>query len=95
MILVTILNLLDILAGISLIANIGFLLYPLGILHLIKGAWTLYTSFKAGFFLEVLGMIDFLGGGAILLAHYNFSSAYFLILGILMIAKGAFLMMLR
>ena len=90
-----ILNLLDILAGFSLITRINFLLYPLGVLQILKGAWTVYTSFKAGFFLEILGMIDMLGGGAMLLAHYNFSSAYFLILGVLMIVKGAFLMMIR
>ena len=52
----------------------------------------MYTSFKAGFFFEVLGAIDFLGGSAILFEYYNLS--YFLLLGLLMVAKGAFLMML-
>ena len=94
MILITILNLLDIIAGIVLIANINFILYPIGIFHVLKGAWTMYTSFKAGFFFEVLGAIDFLGGSAILFEYYNLSSNYFLLLGLLMVAKGAFLMML-
>lgn len=95
MILLTVLNILDILAGVTLVAHIGFLLFPLGLFHMLKGAWTLYTSFKAGFFLEVLGMIDFLGGGFALLMHYGFGSNYFIMLGILMIIKGAFLFMLR
>jgi len=93
MIFVSILNLLDMLAGLTLIANIGFLLYPLGLFHFVKGGWTLYTSFKQGFFFEVLGGIDFLGGICCLLAYYGIMPVSFLIIGILMILKGAFCFM--
>lgn len=95
MIIVTILNILDIIAGTSLIADISFLLYPFGLFHLIKGGWTIYTSIKQGFFFEVLGGIDFMGGIAMLLMHWEISSPYFLLLGIVMVVKGVFCFMIR
>lgn len=94
MVFVEILNMLDMLAGFSLIADISFLLYPLGLFHAIKGAWTLYTSLKQGFFFEVLGGIDFLGGLCCMLASYGIMPVPFLIVGIVMIAKGAFCFMI-
>lgn len=95
MIIVTILNVLDILGGFSLILDVKLLLYPLGIFHLLKGGWTIYSSFIQGFPFEILGGIDFMGGLAMLLLNWQFSSAYFLLLGIAMIAKGIFCFMLR
>jgi hypothetical protein len=95
MIFVTVLNILDIIAGLSLVGNIHFLLYPLGIFHLVKGGWTMYTSFVQGFFFEVLGGIDFIGGLAMILINWEFSSVYFLFIGILMVIKGLFCFMMR
>jgi len=94
-VLLAILNVLDILGGISLIANISFLLYPLGIFHFLKGAWTIYTSIQQGFFFEVLGGIDFIGGLCLILVNWHISSTYFLVIGILMVAKGVFCFMCR
>jgi len=93
MIFVTILNFLDMLAGLSLITKLSFLLYPLGLFHLVKGGWTLYTSFKEGFFFEVLGGIDFLGGICCLLAYYGIMPISFFVIGTIMILKGAFCFM--
>jgi hypothetical protein len=93
MIFIIILNLLDMLAGLTLLADISFLLYPLGLFHAAKGVWTLYTSFTQGFFFEVLGGIDFLGGICCVLAAHGIMPASFFVVGIIMIAKGAFCFM--
>ncbi|MDD5181590.1 MAG: hypothetical protein PHC66_00260 [Candidatus Nanoarchaeia archaeon] len=94
MVLVAILNALDVMAGITLIANIGFLLLPLGLFHFVKGGWTLYTSFKQGFFFEVLGGIDFLGGICCILAYHGIIPVSFLVIGIIMVIKGVFCFMI-
>jgi hypothetical protein len=95
MIFVTILNILDMIGGFSLVFDVRFLLYPLGLFHLLKGGWTIYSSFVQGFPFEVLGGIDFMGGIAMLLLNWHLSSTYFLLLGIAMVAKGVFCFMVR
>lgn len=84
---VTILSLIDILAGISL-AFPNFLSFYLGIIILIKGISSVVGSFASGFFFEIMGIIDLITGILLLL---NFNLPWFWLLPIL---KGIFCLLI-
>jgi len=84
---VTVLSLIDILAGISL-AVPNFLSFYLGIIMLLKGISSIVGSFASGFFFEIMGFIDLITG---ILLIFNFNLPWFWILPVL---KGIFCLLI-
>lgn len=84
---VTILSIIDILAGISL-AIPNFLGFYLGIIMLLKGISSIVGSFASGFFFEIMGFIDLITG---ILLIFSFNIPWFWILPVL---KGIFCLLI-
>ncbi len=95
-----ILGILDLLAGIviALSTVLSFsgntIVFWLAVLFLLKGFYSLITAFASGFFLDFLGFLDIIGGGFLLLAHWDISFVFVLWLGVIMVLKGIYSMVI-
>lgn len=80
--------LIDIICGLALITKFAPLFLGFGLILLFKGMWSIYSSFSQGFYFEIMGGIDIIGGIALLLSYYGISYEFFFIIGIFIILKG-------
>ncbi|HDQ60037.1 MAG TPA: hypothetical protein ENN30_02480 [Candidatus Woesearchaeota archaeon] len=82
--------LLDLIAGLAIILKINWIIYPAGVLVLLKGILSVWSGIKTGFFFDIMGYIDLFAGASLLLMKMGFNSSWFFIAGILLIVKGIF-----
>ncbi|RLJ06921.1 MAG: hypothetical protein DRP12_03205 [Candidatus Aenigmatarchaeota archaeon] len=87
--LLALLGFLDILVGIFLIFKIGFLFW-FGIVWVLKGLWSVISSAGSGFWLDFLGWLDILAGGACLAVSFGLEFWIFFWLGVAMVLKGLY-----
>lgn len=64
----TLLGIIDILAGIWITFGINYIAYYLGVVILIKGIFSLIGSFASKFFLDFLGVLDIIVGLSLMFA---------------------------
>lgn len=94
---VFILSILDILAGLLVFSSysgleglFGKIVLYAAVFHIVKGAWSVFTSYLMGFFFDVLGWIDFIAGILILLALYGFAFHFAYVVAIIIVIKGLY-----
>ena len=87
MVFLLLLGILDLTAALSLIFEIKFLAFWLGLMMLIKGINSLVSSFLAKYFYDWLGFLDFLTGLALVCLHYEIILP-FKVIGILELIKA-------
>ena len=95
-----ILGFLDICGG----ALLGFSLLPgvagnplffwFGIVFLLKGIYSLFTAIGSGFYFDILGIMDTVSGVFLLLTLIGVTNEIFLYLGIGMVIKGIYSMLM-
>lgn len=81
----------DVLSGIFLFFHPTFwfrLFLYLGVLSISKGGWSLITAISSHFYFDFLGLLDVIGGLALLLFYYNLTFPLLTVFGIMMMAKG-------
>jgi hypothetical protein len=96
MVFVAVLGILDIILGAALSASTfvdfagnGWILI-LGIVAIVKGIYSVFAGFGAGFYFDVLGWLDLVVGVMLLLVNWNIVFPFFLYVGILLILKGLY-----
>jgi len=82
-----VLALIDIVAGSALTFNVSILSSYAGYAMLVKGGWTVLSTFKSDFLFLLMGVLDFIAGLILLLPGILSSLSW--IVGILIILKGA------
>lgn len=94
---VLILSILDLVAGLLVFSSysgletlLGKVILYVSIFHLIKGAWSIVSSFVLGYIYDVLGWIDLLSGILIILALNGIVFHFAYIFAIIMIIKGLY-----
>ncbi|MBI4020227.1 MAG: hypothetical protein HY367_02760 [Candidatus Aenigmarchaeota archaeon] len=91
-----VLGILDLLAGVILMAAGAFpltengLAFMLGAIAIAKGVWSVLTAMAAGFYFDFLGIIDFFVGLFLLLSVWGFYLDFFFYVGIVAILKGLY-----
>ncbi|MBI4175573.1 MAG: hypothetical protein HY518_00060 [Candidatus Aenigmarchaeota archaeon] len=90
------LGILDMFAGVLLMAGKvaplteNGLVFLIGILFVLKGAWSMLAAMAAGFFFDFLGIVDIFAGLFLLLAVWNLYFDFFLYMGIVVMLKGLY-----
>jgi len=94
--LLAILGVLDLIGGIILALS-GFIpytgsgfIFTLGIIFIIKGIISYLSGAARGFFLDFMGILDLISGIMLILATYGFVIFFFPYIGILLILKGVY-----
>ena len=87
MVFLLLLGILDLTAALSLIFEVKFLAFWLGLMMLIKGINSLVSSFLAKYFYDWLGFFDFLTGLALICLYYGIGLP-FKFIGILELIKA-------
>ncbi|MBU0953475.1 MAG: hypothetical protein KKA90_03585 [Nanoarchaeota archaeon] len=91
-----ILGAIDIIAGIvlTLTGIVSFadnqLVFILAIIFILKSLYSLVTAMAAGFFFDVLGWFDLFAGFILLLATWEITFGFVIWIGIIMIIKGIY-----
>ena len=84
--------LVDIIGGLILISSFvsifKILLFYFGWIIFVKGAWTLFNSFRTHFYFDYLGLIDVICGATMLLLFFGWSLSFLWFFGILILIKG-------
>jgi len=83
----TVLALIDVAAGSTLIFNLSILSHYIGYAMLVKGGWTVLSSFKSDFLFLLIGTLDCIAGVILLLPALLSSLSW--VVGIFIILKGA------
>jgi uncharacterized membrane protein HdeD (DUF308 family) len=81
-----VLALIDVAAGSTLVFNLSVISSYIGYAMLVKGGWTVLTTFKSDFLFLLVGVLDCIAA-LILLLPSTFSSLSWVV-GILIILKG-------
>ena len=94
--LLSILGIIDILLG-GVLAGSPFFVYTasaivavLGIVALIKGAYSVLAGAATGFYMDILGWLDVVVGALLLITTIGISFQWFLWIGLFMAAKGLY-----
>lgn len=92
MVFLAILGIIDLVAGVLLMFSNNFagvsLILLMGIIILIKALYSLGTAFAAGFYFDLLGILDLIAAVFLLLAFYGIFFHFFIYIGIMMVVKG-------
>ena len=88
----TMLSVLDMLAGFLMLIqkHFGIALLLLGILMLVKGAYSFFSAVSSGYWLDWMGAVDMVAGISLMLIYAGFSSAVLITIGGIVVAKGAY-----
>src|SRR3989338_11187627 len=96
--LILLLGVFDVIGGLLLAATwlklfvgAGFILY-FAVFFLLKGIYSVLSNIFSGFFLDLMGFLDLLAGAALLFVHWGTAPHYFLYIGIPLILKGIYCM---
>lgn len=91
-----ILGLVDIIVGIILGVS-GFfdfvgisIIFIIGIIAVLKGIYSVVTALASGFYFDLLGVFDIISGILIYLAYSGIVYGFFVYIGIIMIIKGLY-----
>lgn len=63
-------------------------MFYIGIVILVKGLWSVFSSFLAKFYFDNLGWIDIVSGTTLMLLFYGKDISFFWIFGIAILVKG-------
>jgi hypothetical protein len=94
MVLLAVLGILDLVIGALLIISPGGglagngIVFIFAILALLKGLYSVLAAAGAGFFFDVMGWLDLIAGFFLLLANWGFAYGFFLYVGIIMVLKA-------
>ena len=80
--------LLDVSGGLILLLNLQALPAYIGYAMLIKGLWTFLTSFQHDFLFMLIGIVDIVAGGCLLMSSYGTVSPFFTIPALAVLIKG-------
>lgn len=65
-------------------------IFTIGLLGIIKGIYSILAGVLSGFYFDLLGLLDLVLGIFLLLAFYNLMFGWVIYLGILMVIKGLY-----
>lgn len=94
MVFLVILGILDLIVGVLLVVSPGGglagngIVFIFAIIVLLKGLYSVLAAAGAGFFLDVMGWLDLITGFFLLLANWGFAYGFFLYVGIIMVLKA-------
>jgi len=86
------LSLIDVIAGFVLVSSEGSgrIVHFFAMYALIKGVWSLMSSFSAGYYFDWMGAVDTITGICLLLTNYNLVFGFFSIIGMAQVMKGIY-----
>jgi len=67
----------------------GFVLF-FTIIFFLKGLWSFLSSVSAGFFFDIMGILDLLSAILLLLSYIGIAHVFLLFIGIIMVFKGLY-----
>lgn len=86
-------SVIDIVVGILIIFGIGqgnnYVLF-LFIVSLLKGSFSVVSSFSEGFYFDIFGALDFVAGVVLMLIFFGIGFPSLWIVGVLMLLKGLY-----
>jgi len=77
------------LSGLISLAGNGWVFW-FGVISLLKGLYSILTAMAAQFYFDVMGIIDLLVGIFLLMSFYNITNGFFVYIGIVMLLKAAY-----
>lgn len=86
------LSVLDVVAGFTLVLSKqpGLLVKSLGLFSLLKGGWSLMSSFSANYYFDWMGWLDLVTGACLLLTSFNIVFGFYSVVGLIQVMKGVY-----
>ncbi|MBI2547345.1 MAG: DUF308 domain-containing protein [Candidatus Aenigmarchaeota archaeon] len=86
------LAILDVISGVLLLFSfvpfVYNILFYLGVIIIVKGAWTVFDSLHKNIYFDGLGWIDIMSGAVMLLLFFGWPISFGWLFGILILVKG-------
>lgn len=87
---VLILSIIDLAAGTLLLLNLHFFLNYITAIMALKGLFSIFSSFGAGFWFDWMGFVDILTAIALLLFSFGVPAGFFTTIAWIIIFKGIY-----